>query len=159
MLTLITLLIYGSSSHAMCVHKTYQTVAWNKPGTAALIRETASGPEGGGATIFYVFDFAKKTSESFSVSSTFSPGDGTEPQSVSPDECTKTAAAGNQTLNKLGFKIKFNADMCKSKSRSLIPSSTTTGMSNGPHTLTYSENASCQAACRWSFAGHAGACF
>lgn len=136
--------------------------AWNSMGNAALIRELSSGPEGGGATLYYIFDFTTKTSEVFTFSSSFSPGDGTEPERIAASECAKNAAAANVALAKLKFKTKFAPEKCKAKTRVMFPSTASAPLKNGVNSIAFTDNASCASKCRWNIAGgppEEGACF
>src|SRR5581483_746484 len=103
---LLMAFLWANPASAMCVSTSYEPVAWSPDGQAVLIHEEASGPEGGGSISYLLVDFKKKKSETFAVSSNFSPGDGTEPQTISEDACRQAVTKANAALAKLGFEAK-----------------------------------------------------
>src|SRR5579872_1641717 len=107
---LILPLLWASQAHAMCVSTSYDPVAWSKDGHAVLIEEVAHGPEGGGSISYLLVDFHKKKAHVFPISSNFSPGDETKPETISEETCRETTAKGNQLLEELGFQARFKAD-------------------------------------------------
>src|SRR6185503_10232629 len=93
--------ILGSQAFGMCVSTTYTPVAWAKDGTAVVVKEEAQGPEGGGSITYDVINFRKEKPEVYVISSTFSPGDGSEPQTISEDACRAAVTKANQAVSKL----------------------------------------------------------
>jgi hypothetical protein len=103
-------LLFSAPAFGMCVSTSYEPVAWSKDGQAVLIHETARGPEGGGSSSYLLIDFRKEKSHTFAVSSNFSPGDATEPETISEQACRDALAKGNEHLERLGFEARFKSD-------------------------------------------------
>src|SRR5262249_14134789 len=75
-----------------------------------LIEELASGPEGGGSLTYDLIDFHKKKPEIFNISSNFSEGEGSEPQTISEEACRAALTKANEALSELGFDAKFKVE-------------------------------------------------
>ena len=77
-------------------------IAWSTDGSAALLNAAENGPEGGGSDA-YVIAAAGAPLTSFLLSSTFSPGNGSTPQSVPAKKCRAAASALGKRLAAAGF--------------------------------------------------------
>ena len=55
------LLLTGAPAFGMCISTTYTPLAWTHDGQGVIIREQATGPEGGGSISYVVISFHKET--------------------------------------------------------------------------------------------------
>lgn len=160
------------TARAMCSRTSFSVLAWSPAGTAVLLEQRQDGPEGGGALSYVVFDFEGNQGRTFSVSSDFSPGDGSTPQTVTAAACRQNLGAANALLKELGFAARLKADdaACGPKRRGgvtgggevkeapaalvaevrkalALPSGVEAWTTNGQQVLLLQENGSCMARC------------
>lgn len=160
------------TARAMCSRTSFAVLAWNPAGTAVLLEKRQDGPEGGGALSYVVFGFAGNQGRSFSVSSDFSPGDGSTPETVTAAVCRQNVGAANALLKELGFAARLKADdaACGPRRRGgvtgggavkeapaalvaevqkalALPSGVEAWSTNGQQVLLLQENGSCMARC------------
>ena len=100
---------------AMGVRETSTSLAKSTDGKSELFEDDASGPEGGGSIAFHVTgDELRK----LVISSDFSPGDGTRPQSVPADLCRARLGELKAVCDRRGFSsVSFHPDVCSRPSR------------------------------------------
>jgi hypothetical protein len=90
---LFGLALTPAAARALCVDTVYSVLAFSPDGDSVLLEERAHGPEGGGSLAYLLLSATAPTATRFSVSSNFSPGDGSEPESVSTAQLQKTLRA------------------------------------------------------------------
>ena len=96
---LAALLACASSARAMNIRSSQKQIARAADGTA-LVEVREDGPEGGGALTYRVQGKTPGDVVDFVVSSDFSPGDGSTPQTVSAETCRQRLAALDAELTK-----------------------------------------------------------
>jgi len=96
---LAALLACASSARALSIRSTKAQIARAADGSK-LIEVREDGPEGGGALTYRVQGKKPGDVVDFVVSSDFSPGDGSTPQTVSPETCRQRLAALGTELAK-----------------------------------------------------------
>jgi hypothetical protein len=102
---------------AMTVYVTRRPIARSSEG-ATLYEVRGSGPEGGGSLTYRVQGKAPGDAVEFVVSSDFSPGDGSQPQTVSREMCRERLAALAAELAKRRIPgVVVNPEECGSASR------------------------------------------
>ena len=75
-----------SSASALRITTNVSLLAWSVDGEAALLMQHRHGPEGGGSRTYLLVRAKPPGVVRAVVSSDFSPGDGSTPQTVSPSE-------------------------------------------------------------------------
>lgn len=102
---------------AMNLHVTRTPIA-RSPDGARLYEVRASGPEGGGSITYRVEGKAPGDAVDFVVSSTLSPGDGSQPQTVAPEICRQRLLALGAELAKRRIPgVVVHPEACQSASR------------------------------------------
>ena len=96
---LAALLACASSARALSIRSTKAQIARAADGSK-LIEVREDGPEGGGALTYRVQGKTPGDVVDFVVSSDFSPGDGSTPQTVSAETCRQRLAALDAELTK-----------------------------------------------------------
>ena len=114
----LVLAVVFASSTALAMHISSEEtpLAKSDDGATTLIQIDSYGPEGGGSLVYKLKSASGE--ESFIISSTFSPGDGSRPQTISEKACV-------EALTKLGAKtanwkahVVVHPEACGSKGRS-----------------------------------------
>jgi hypothetical protein len=89
----VWLLVSGAgSAGAMGIRYQRASLARSTDGACALYEVTGWGPEGGGSLSYRVEGKPRRTDVEFLVSSTFSPGGASQPQTVPPETCRQRLA-------------------------------------------------------------------
>jgi hypothetical protein len=89
------------------------------PDGAVLYELRADGPEGGGSLTYRVEGKSRRDGVDFLVSSDFSPGDGSRPQTVSAKICEeRLAALGAEVAKRKIPGVTLHPEGCRSKERS-----------------------------------------
>ena len=102
--TLVTL-----PAWALSIREHRTPIAQSKNGKWSLVRIDAAGPEGGGSLSYRIEpttserEDQKDSARTYVVSSTFSPGNGSTPQTISVAGCQKAANDLAAHLVKAGF--------------------------------------------------------
>ncbi len=78
-------------------------LAWSKDGQSALVEHGGGGPEGGHGYALRVVSAVRGVNTRYLISSTYSPGDGSEPQSVSAKVCRSRLTHLQADLKSAGF--------------------------------------------------------
>jgi len=109
--------------------------AWSTSGNAVLLHERVDGPEGGGSSAFWILDTDGGVSSTWELSSDFSPGDGSTPQTVSVGECRRCAAEMKGELDRRGFGMAVKVDPagCATEERGTV-------VSGLPHRRTHKDS-------------------
>lgn len=91
---------------SLAMHTTVQEslVAWSEDGKRFLLYISEHGPEGGGSKAYRLICPGEQLEQTFELSSNFSPGDGSRPETVSDQACREAATKLKQQLRQLGFK-------------------------------------------------------
>lgn len=110
------------AASAMSIRYHEAVLAWSADGRALLLHHDADGPEGGGSTGYSVIGLdaqGKLTVIQALVSSDFSPGGSSRPQTVTAKACEAALGALGGALRKHGFKgVAVRAAGCSAKNRS-----------------------------------------
>jgi len=110
----IGLAVFGvTEASAMHIRVYEKVLAWSDDGKHALIERAGEGPEGGGS---WGVRFAgpKAFAEDYVASSTYSPGDASEPQSITAAACEKTFRRVQSRLKDMGFSsVKVDLKKCR----------------------------------------------
>jgi hypothetical protein len=118
-LTLIAVLFFPPVTRAMSVHTSLQLLAWSADGRSALLEERNHGPEGGGSLDYVIVSASPPAYAHFTVSSNFSPGNGSRPQTISATDCAKRVSELAALLEQKEFAgVSVQATRCQAKSRS-----------------------------------------
>lgn len=90
---------------ALAMHITYRAdvLAWSSDGLSALVEFSADGPEGGGSSGYGVMTCAGVQGR-VTVSSDFSPGGPSTPQTISAQACREAVKKLGEALKVSGFK-------------------------------------------------------
>jgi hypothetical protein len=113
---MLTGLIASGSALAMGIRENRKELDRSAAGTLYEVR--ADGPEGGGALTYRVQGKATRDRIDFVVSSDFSPGDGSQPQTVSPDMCRQRLDALRAELGRRRLAhVTVHPDGCGAKDR------------------------------------------
>jgi len=87
-------------------------------GAHALYELRGDGPEGGGSLGYRLEGPRRADRVDYPVSSTFSPGNGSEPQTIAIDVCVQRIEALAAALAKRGFRgVATHAERCRTPSR------------------------------------------
>ncbi len=94
------------------------TILARAAGGPALVEIRARGPEGGGALTYRVEDKAHREAVDFLVSSDFSPGNGSRPQTVPAKDCEKRLSALGAEIAKRKIPgVTLRPERCQTRSR------------------------------------------
>jgi hypothetical protein len=105
-------ILLASVAGAMSIRSSSRIVARSADGAHELIEVIESGPEGGGALRYQLGD------RKLTISSTFSPGDGSRPQAVPEASCREQVTELGVLLAKLGFRgVKAHPEACGREGR------------------------------------------
>jgi hypothetical protein len=119
----LTLVLLACSAHAalaMHIRNNRRELA-RSPDGAVLYELRADGPEGGGSLTYRVEGKSRRDGVDFVVSSDFSPGNGSTPQTVSAKICEERLAALGAKLTKRKIPgVTLHPEGCRSKDRSGI---------------------------------------
>jgi hypothetical protein len=112
---------------ALSIREKRTRIAQSKDGKWSLVQVDRAGPEGGGSLAYQVApttpagDDQKNPARSYVVSSTFSPGNGSKPQTISVAGCQKAANDLAAELVKTGFVgVAVNPENCREKERNRV---------------------------------------
>jgi len=129
---LIGIALMGPANHfatAMGI-RSERVLLTRGPGGAALYEIREWGPEGGGALSFRI-ELSTKRSRApltFMVSSDFSPGNGSQPQTISPATCAERLAALGAAVTKHRIPgVTVHPERCKNEEREGVVVVTTGG--------------------------------
>ena len=110
-------LIAGGPAFAMSIRESRKQLARSAAG-ATLYEVRAIGPEGGGALTYRVQGKAARDRVDFVVSSDFSPGGDSQPQTVSPDTCRqRLTALGAELARRKIAGVTIHPEGCGAKDR------------------------------------------
>lgn len=102
----------------MFIRTHVQLVAWSSDGESGLLEIKMESPEGGGSLDYHVISPDSSIDQTFHFSGDFSPGDGSQPQRISSDQCQKELNRLRQTLEKTHFTgIDLQPEACRSQHR------------------------------------------
>jgi hypothetical protein len=116
--TSLVVAFVASRALAMGIQETKTLLVKSADGASALYEVRGHGPEGGGS-LGYRIDGAKRGDRTdYVVSSTFSPGNGSRPQTVSAGECARRVAALTAALAARHFPaVATHPERCQTPSR------------------------------------------
>jgi len=118
-LAVATLIACGAPAvFAMGIRESKQQLARSANGAAALYEIRGHGPEGGGALTYRVQGKTARGAVDFVVSSDYGPGDGSRPETVSPEVCRQRveSLAAEIAMRKI-LGVTVHPEACASKSR------------------------------------------
>jgi len=101
---LLVILALPSPANALRIRSSVRLLAWSSDGLSFLMEVTRDGPEGGGSLGYSVHDARDGSSRAFTISSDFSPGDGSTPQAIRAAQCKGTAAELARAITGKGIK-------------------------------------------------------
>jgi hypothetical protein len=108
----------GGWAVAMGIRWERKQLARSTDGSSALYEVRGWGPEGGGSLAYRVEVKATRKGADFLVSSTFSPGDGRQPEVISAEVCEQRLAALASELSNRGIQgVAVNPGQCRKKER------------------------------------------
>jgi hypothetical protein len=117
---LLLALLIGCASPAalaMGIRESKRELA-RAPDGAVLYEVRGDGPEGGGSLTYRVQAKSARKGASLLVSSTLGPGDGSQPQAISPDVCRQRLDALGADLAKHKFRgVTLHPEACCSETR------------------------------------------
>jgi hypothetical protein len=112
--TILVCLFVTCPSLALHIRQYDRIVAWSDDSASALISVDRSGPEGGGSIGFRLISPKRNIDTEFILSSNFSPGNGSSPQTIPAASCKSSVKALSKLLTKCAFKgIKVNPGSCQ----------------------------------------------
>lgn len=88
----MAILAWSGTAGAMSIRTNVSLLAFSRSGESFLLQVSKDGPEGGGSLGYALYDVRRRTVAVFTISSDFSPGDGSTPQRIHAGSCQ--AAAG-----------------------------------------------------------------
>jgi hypothetical protein len=113
-------LLASASAMAMSIRTAILPLAWSRDGTHVLILTERAGPEGGGSRAYAILPGA----DGVVVSSNFSPGNGTRPESVSVPDCRRLAGGLRERLGLFGIEgVKVDESACANADREVVVAS------------------------------------
>lgn len=108
----------ASSALAMGIRESKTLLVKSSDGAHALYELRGEGPEGGGSLGYRLQGPKPDDWADYLVSSTFSPGDGSQPQTISADECAHRVDGLTAALARRGFRgVATHPERCKKPSR------------------------------------------
>ena len=112
-------LVLGSPAHAMSMRLVHTPLAASRNGQAALFLISTLGPEGGGSIEFLLV--TPKQQAHFIVSSNFSPGGASRPQTIEESKCRTAVSRLQGALRQAGI-VDFAAhpDKCHGHAREQV---------------------------------------
>ena len=117
-LCIIFLTLLPGVTFAMGIRQTRTLLARSPDGAHALYELRGHGPEGGGSLGYRLEGRRRDDTADYAVSSTFSPGDGSRPQTIAIDVCVERVDALGAALVKRGFRgVTTHAEGCRTKAR------------------------------------------
>jgi|SRR3954451_20491964 hypothetical protein len=106
-----------TDARAMSIRTNRKQLA-RSPEGAALYEVRADGPEGGGSLTYRVQGKATRDAIDFLVSSDFSPGNGSQPQTVSAEVCRqRVTALGKEIARRKIPRVTVHPEACASADR------------------------------------------
>lgn len=106
-------------ARALRIRSSVTLLAWSGDGESLLLLKEEHGPEGGGSSTYLVVGTRPPRAVSATVSSDFSPGDGSTPERVPAAACEQGLRQVERALRKLGIKaVEVHVRRCASKDRS-----------------------------------------
>ena len=108
--------LVSSTALAMGVRSTDTELAKSDDGKVTLVEVDSSGPEGGGSLVYKLKSASGE--EAFVISSNFSPGDGSRPQSISEKACVDALTKLDAKTAAWKAHVTVHPEACKSKARS-----------------------------------------
>jgi hypothetical protein len=112
------LLAAGTGARAMGIRNESKLLARSADGASALYELRGWGPEGGGSLAYRVTGPVRARPVEFLVSSTFSPGDGRQPQVVPIATCEQRLSALDQELARRGVHgVTVHPERCRARAR------------------------------------------
>ena len=123
---LLVLLIAVGAMAAVAMHitKDVSLLAWSSDGLSALLSYDADGPEGGGSSGFGVLTCMGEGAR-VTVSSDFSNGGSSHPQTITEKSCRDGLTKRDETLKANAFKgITVTPDGCKARTGMVISTAT-----------------------------------
>ncbi len=114
-----TLIAFGTpAAFAMGVRESKKKLARRPDGAATLYEVRGHGPEGGGALTYRVQGRTARDAIDFVVSSDYSPGNGSRPQTVSPQSCRQRVEALAAEIAKRKIPgLTFHPEACATANR------------------------------------------
>ena len=115
---LAALCLLPAPARAMRIRSSVTLLAWSGDGESLLLLKQEHGPEGGGSSTYLVVGTRPPRAVSATVSSDFSPGDGSTPEQVPVKACEQGLRQVERALRKLGIKgVAVQVKRCASKGR------------------------------------------
>src|SRR4051812_2632836 len=112
------LLLLAATAWAMGIRESKTLLATSAGGAHTLYEVRGAGPEGGGSLGYRLQGPKPDGRADYLVSSTFSPGDGSEPQTISADECAHRVDALTAALARRGFRgVATHPERCRKPAR------------------------------------------
>lgn len=123
-LLLLFLLAAPTPAGAMRIRTNVRLLAWSTDGLSFLLEVNQGGPEGGGSLGYQVHDTRDGSARAFTISSDFSPGDGSTPQAIRAEQCRQTAAGLARSITSKGIKgVIIRPDSCGGKRHMVLTTS------------------------------------
>jgi hypothetical protein len=123
-LIVVALCAWAATANAMHVMHDFIPVAYSPDGAHLLVRAVAHGPEGGGSEAFEIWGPMPPNRVRFEVSSDFSPGGGTHPQTISVGVCAQHLRELDMALKARGFTdIEMLPNACTKRSGAYLKTS------------------------------------
>jgi hypothetical protein len=111
------IVLLALASLAMGIRTFSSVVAWSRDGDAFLVQADQSGPEGGGSLAYYLITTRPAAMTRALVSSTFSPGGPTRPQTVTAAACREAATRLQAAFGDRFPGVTVQPDKCDAKER------------------------------------------
>jgi len=115
---ILALCLLPGPARAMRIRSSVTLLAWSTDGESLLLLQEEHGPEGGGSSTYLVVGTRPPRAVSATVSSDFSPGDGSTPERVPVKACEQGLRQVERALRKLGIKgVAVHVKRCAGKDR------------------------------------------
>jgi hypothetical protein len=114
------IVLLALASLGMSIQHASSVVAWSSDGDAFLVQADAHGPEGGGSLAYYLITTKPAALTKALLSSDFSPGDGSRPQTISAGACREAAKGLQSALGARFPGVTVRSDKCDGKQRSSV---------------------------------------
>lgn len=109
-------LVVATTASGMSIKENSTSLGKSADGKSELFEDVSRGPEGGGAVTFRV---TGGDEHKFLISSDFSPGDGSTPQTVAEKVCRERLGPLAALLKTRGFQgVALHPEVCGKKARS-----------------------------------------
>jgi len=114
------IILLALASLAMSIRTFSSVVAWSSDGDAFLVQSDAQGPEGGGSHAYYLITTKPAAITKALLSSDFSPGGSSHPQTVSARACREAATRLQTALGDRFPGVTVRPGKCDGKERTAV---------------------------------------